>query len=212
MIGRDSGRRSRDHHCKDDPCNSFAIARGGIEGTPKSVADKVTNILSVKPIPPLMSVKPIPAPAVSIPGAGGGGLHAAWPTQTMAASGSGFEKWPLPVPPDGASYGEVIHVEPQPARSDHRNPRSTSPWSPYHLSEESCGIQRSDARLPAHHRYDEIVSASRDRNIYYVRGATGCGKSTQIPQIIAENARCEDGWSKQRIWLVMPYVEGTIGV
>ena len=87
MIGRDSRRRSRDHHCKDDPCNSFAIARGGIEA------------------------KPIPASAVSIcypvsiPSAGGGGLHAAWPTQTMAASGSGFEKWPLPVPPDGASYG-----------------------------------------------------------------------------------------------------------
>ena len=63
-------------------------------------------------------------------GAGGGGLHAAWPTQIMVASGSGFEEWPLPVPPDEASYGE------QPACSDPRSvgdPRSQSPWSTYRL-------------------------------------------------------------------------------
>ena len=85
--------------------------------------------------------------------------------------------------------------------------RWRSPWSNAGLVPLALEWQGKDSMLPAMRHWEAIRQASRSNEICYVRGAPGSGKSTQVPQIIAESAKCVDGWSSRRIWHVMPYVE-----
>lgn len=49
-------------------------------------------------------------------------------------------------------------------------------------------MQRIRARLPAHAMRDEIVATVRRHAVVVVSGETGCGKTTQVPQFILDDA------------------------
>ena len=44
------------------------------------------------------------------------------------------------------------------------------------------------ARLPAAAKREDVLSALRATNVLVVSGETGCGKTTQVPQFILDDA------------------------
>lgn len=48
-------------------------------------------------------------------------------------------------------------------------------------------IKKLREKLPIFYQEDEIISSIRENNIVFVSGSTGCGKSTQVPQMLLEN-------------------------
>ncbi|RNF24274.1 putative ATP-dependent DEAD/H RNA helicase, partial [Trypanosoma conorhini] len=48
-------------------------------------------------------------------------------------------------------------------------------------------LQEFRRSLPAYRRKDEIINAMRDNNVLIVSGDTGCGKTTQIPQMLYDS-------------------------
>ena len=96
----------------------------------------------------------------------------------------------LPALPHGAAYIEDKFVEPSalptPASSSTVSPRRFSPFS---LKPLTCGARRKqqqDALLPALSVSCQVKSICSSSNLKVVIGSTGCGKSTQIPQLIAQ--------------------------
>ena len=118
---------------------------------------------------------------------------------------------PLPAPPAGASFRKVSYLEP--SRHEKTSAyRKRSPWSPAQLLPASAAVQDSDSSLPAFAQHGAVAAAARNNDICYIRGAPGCGKSTQIPQIIAEANRCSNQWSSAYIWHTVPFVEASRGL
>ena len=52
---------------------------------------------------------------------------------------------------------------------------------------------RGRQSLPAYQRRTEIVKAIADKQVVIISGATGCGKSTQVPQLLLDSM-LEDGF------------------
>lgn len=46
-----------------------------------------------------------------------------------------------------------------------------------------------DIELPIHEYREQIVSAIRDNHCVVLSGATGCGKTTQLPKLIVDDAK-----------------------
>ena len=49
-------------------------------------------------------------------------------------------------------------------------------------------MRSSRAQLPAYQHRDTLLSTIRGHRVSLIRGATGCGKSTQLPQLLLEDA------------------------
>jgi HrpA-like RNA helicase len=43
-------------------------------------------------------------------------------------------------------------------------------------------------KLPAYAQRDELIAALRNEQVLVVSGETGCGKTTQVPQFLLEDA------------------------
>ena len=49
-------------------------------------------------------------------------------------------------------------------------------------------MRSSRAQLPAYQHRDTLLSTIRGHRVSLIRGATGCGKSTQLPRLLLEDA------------------------
>ena len=105
---------------------------------------------------------------------------------------------------------DVISADCRTTQDLERSPRIWSPWTSHKLQPASVDIQRSDASLPALQHWAEIREAAQNSYITRVYGAPGCGKTSQIPQIIAESNRDPQWDSQATIWMVTPYVEAAM--
>jgi hypothetical protein len=77
---------------------------------------------------------------------------------------------------DQSSCGTVAHPA---SASPHPAPSSTVP---------PLRAQQLPQPLPARDHGDSLVNAIRASAVTLVQGATGCGKSTQLPQLLLEDA------------------------
>ena len=117
-------------------------------------------------------------------------------------------EWPLPPLPPGAVYGKPDF---QPA--DYLPPgaaapavNSLSPFTSHPLDDAAIRLLRQDLRLPIHMHVMELREAASDKRPTCVTGATGCGKSTYLPQVISNVERLYNGWTGSRIWHTTPRV------
>lgn len=82
-----------------------------------------------------------------------------------------------------------IQMEANRPNADTKNFRTAQPGlsAPPHPKRDDKSyqdLQRFRKTLPAYKRRDDIVSAVRDNDVVIVSGDTGCGKTTQIPQML----------------------------
>lgn len=54
-------------------------------------------------------------------------------------------------------------------------------------------VESRRKRLPIYYEKSEIIHAARRASVLFIRGATGCGKTTQVPQFLYEGGLCMDG-------------------
>lgn len=59
-------------------------------------------------------------------------------------------------------------------------------------------------KLPAHKHKGEIVSLIEKNQVVLVEGHTGCGKTTQVPQFILDDALMNNKGSNTRILCTQP--------
>ena len=67
-------------------------------------------------------------------------------------------------------------------------------------------------QLPAYKAQDEVVSAVRSSSVVVISGATGCGKTTQVPQLVLDDAIRSGKGAKTRIICTQPRRLAAIGV
>ena len=82
--------------------------------------------------------------------------------------------------------------------------RRVSPWTGDKLQRHSLHLQERDARLPAQQHWQHIEGAVTGSKVALIQGSPGCGKSTQVPQLISEFTPQH----RALIWLTRPFSEG----
>ena len=75
------------------------------------------------------------------------------------------------------------------------------------MTDRAFEHQLSDASLSANSAHERVREVCSNTNIKIVVGETGCGKSTQIPQLI-----CEFTQTRQLIWLSTPLVKACVSL
>ena len=121
---------------------------------------------------------------------------------------------PLPQLPVGATYGPEVLVQPSLLPASTSPPREYSPFSRSRLTDSALDAQRIDSWLPAQSVAAEVKHLCSTWDLKIVVGSTGCGKSTQIPQLIAEH----EDWSSADLandgypllWVTTSRVKGCI--
>ena len=98
-----------------------------------------------------------------------------------------MEPSPLSLPGGCKFTGvEVLEADAERLESCEDWVRRSSPWTGHLLRLHSFELQEADARLPAQQHWQNIEGALYTGQIVTVQGSPGCGKSTQLPQLIAE--------------------------
>ena len=135
---------------------------------------------------------------------------------TMTSSSISERVFEIPKPPEGCRFVkiETIAKDELTSRTPTARPRTYSPWSPFPLGAHSCSIQLCDSFLPGAraHCYEAVREVVDDHVIGVVHGAPGSGKSTQLPQFLAEMRKFPDQYSDARIWVLCPLLDLALGL
>ena len=126
----------------------------------------------------------------------------------------GIRRVTLPQLPDSAAIVRDEVVEPRaeqciPTQAVDSH-RYYSPWTKISLSKPALREQKRDALLPAYTARSHVMSISCTMNPKLVEGDTGSGKSTQVPQLIAEGEADLPGTSL--IWISTSRVKACMGL
>ena len=126
----------------------------------------------------------------------------------------GIRRVTLPQLPDSAAIVRDEVVEPRaeqciPTQAVDSH-RYYSPWTKISLSKPALREQKRDALLPAYTARSHVMSISCTMNPKLVEGDTGSGKSTQVPQLIAESEADLPGTSL--IWISTSRVKACMGL
>ena len=81
---------------------------------------------------------------------------------------------------------ELVLADPDLVTTHHPWIRKMSPWPRKRLNCNSISVQEENALLPAMQHWPHIVDAARGNEIVLMDVSPGCGKSTKVPQLIAE--------------------------
>ena len=73
-------------------------------------------------------------------------------------------------------------------------------------------IRDQKKRLPAHSMKSEIVSTIKHNQVVVISGSTGCGKTTQVPQFILEDAIAAGAGAECTILCTQPRRISAVGV
>ena len=92
------------------------------------------------------------------------------------------------------------------------NNRLSSWQSKLSTSKDCSKMQQQRQRLPAAAMKDDVITAIENNTVTIIMGSTGCGKSTQIPQFILENAIAENRAGECNIICTQPRRISAIGL
>lgn len=119
----------------------------------------------------------------------------------------------LPEAPTNTNYGVIEEQPPDdikpPQSPSTCAPDETSPWTPHGLTDRALSMQHEDLALPAVQCKEKLLAAAAKPNfVKRITGEPGCGKTTQVPQILSRAAKNSDGWTMAQIWQCHPFVAG----
>ena len=91
--------------------------------------------------------------------------------------------------PDGRAFRLLKCVDEARIEDDVVSARTRSVFTGQRFSRDAQDLQRECSKLPAARAVHRIRRAINEASVIIVRGATGSGKSTQVPQILLEMCR-----------------------